>query len=77
MLCIQGEISGRHDGGMLFVNTQSAIEWALKSSDWRVGVARQKLKIAHDSLRRAEERMHEVQQWAKEEGHGSSDRVRG
>jgi hypothetical protein len=77
MLLINGELSGRHESGCLLIQTQSAIEWAIRSADWRVGVARQKLKVAHDALRRAEERKDAVQRWAKEEDYGSSDGVRG
>jgi hypothetical protein len=77
MLIIQGEIAGRSANGSLIVDTASALEWALKSCDWRVHVARQKLKVAHDALRRSEERMAEVRQWATEEQYGSDDRVRG
>jgi excisionase family DNA binding protein len=77
MLIIQGEIAGRSANGSLIVDTASALEWALKSCDWRVHVARQKLKVAHDALRRAEERMTEVRQWAKEAEHGLQDGIRG
>jgi hypothetical protein len=78
MLIIQGEIAGRWSAnGAVIVETDSAIEWALRSCDWRVHVAHQKLKVAHDALRRAEEKMKEVQQWAKETKHGLPDGVCG
>jgi hypothetical protein len=77
MLLINGELTGRHESGCLWVQTQSAIEWAIRSADWRVGVARQRLKVAHDALRRAEERKETVQRWAKETNHGLPDGIRG